>query len=124
VKDSEGKVTDRTLKVVPKEAAFVKKVFSEYAKGKISYYAIAKMFEKEGSELLKEKTTRKDHLDWRYIKYMLENPLYISYQKFNDSKKGLIFYKHDFEPIISEELFFKVNPELKEKMDEDKRVYD
>lgn len=90
-----------TAEIIPIEAEIVKQIFETYAAG----MSITKLVDK----LNDEGHIGKDR-KWSYrtVRQALDNPIYIGYNKF----KGEI-YKGNHAPIISEELYYKVQEELK-----------
>lgn len=95
--------------IVPDEAKIVQKIFNMYVNENKSTYEIAKQL-----NLLNLKTSQGNKFERRSIEYILNNPIYIGYIRWNRKenatnkirdKSKWIISKSSIEPIISEELF-------------------
>lgn len=120
---------DSTLEIVPEEAAIVRKIFELYASGK-GLKAIANQLNREGCS-----TKRGNAFSTDSIKQIILNPVYIGKIRFNQfenwnerRRKGKndtpIIVDGDHEPIISEELWEKVQLLQKSKAVASSRTFD
>ena len=91
------------LEIVPQEAKIVQKIFTDYMGGK-SVATIRQELNEKGY------SSRKGKWPFSTIRNMLENTVYIAKGKF----KGKT-YEQEHEKIISEELFWAVQDELKKR---------
>ncbi len=120
---------DSTLEVVPEEAAIVRKIFDLYASGK-GLKSIANQLNREGCL-----TKRGNAFSTDSIKQIILNPVYVGKIRFNQfenwnerRRKGKndspIIVDGDHEPIISEELWEKVQLLQKSKAVATSRTFD
>lgn len=112
------KVVARKLEIIEKEATFVKRVFLHYEKTG-SLWQTYKAFNEEGVNImLKRQTNKVQHkgsFSFDYLKQrLISNPVYMGYQTYKPLSGGTVWRKLSIKPLISEELFFKLNPKLKE----------
>ncbi len=126
--DSSNK-KDTRLVIVPEEATIVKKIFNMYASGK-GLRAIANSLNKEGY-----KTKRGNTFDTASIKEIILNPLYVGKVRFNRyenwserKRKGkgenVILADGVHEPIITQELWDRVQAIQKSKADKPMKNYE
>lgn len=120
---------DSTLEIVPEEAAIVRKIFELYASGK-GLKAIANQLNREGCS-----TKRGNAFSTDSIKQIILNPVYVGKIRFNQfenwnerRRKGKndtpIIVDGEHEPIISEELWEKVQLLQKSKAVASSRTFD
>lgn len=105
-----------TMQIVPSEAKWIRYIFESAAGGK-SLLSIAAHLNDCGI-----RTHRGNKFDNRGIEYILRNPMYIGYVRWTPSGRTLskrifdsedtVIRKGDFEPIISEDLFSRVQEVL------------
>ncbi|PHV69739.1 resolvase [Sporanaerobium hydrogeniformans] len=126
--DSSNK-KDTRLVIVPEEATIIKKIFNMYASGK-GLRAIANSLNKEGY-----KTKRGNTFDTASIKEIILNPLYVGKIRFNRyenwserKRKGksenVILADGVHEPIITQELWDRVQAIQKSKADKPMKNYE
>ncbi|HSQ98124.1 MAG TPA: recombinase family protein [Rickettsiales bacterium] len=92
------------VKIDTEKAYFVKKIFTEYAKGTTSFHELARKCKEWGlTGNIKQKA-----LSHNVINIMLNNPFYYGYQRVYGQ-----LHKHKYEPLISKELFDKCQEVMK-----------
>ncbi len=111
-----------TFTVEPEQAETVRKMFNWYAEGN-GLKKIARLLEKEG----RKTATGKENWDESNILRCLRNPMYIGKQLQCQTRVGhfldgirqrseeTVLIEGDFEPIVSEELYYKVQAILDER---------
>lgn len=110
------KITNGVLEIIEDEAKILKYIFEAYANNEMNILQIAKYMNNLGF-----RTHRGNKFEHRTIKYILSNPVYIGYARWTPTSKmkngqvteDTIIQKSQHQPIISEELFTKVNELLK-----------
>ena len=106
------------LEIVPEEAEFVRMLFHKYYYDHIGFQPLAIWLNSLGIE-----TKRGGIWENRTVKYVLQNPVYKGYVRWNVGKKNLrkgpevtspdmICTKGSHEPIIDEDLFDKVQESI------------
>lgn len=126
--DSSNK-KDTRLVIVPEEATIIRKIFNMYASGK-GLRAIANSLNKEGY-----KTKRGNTFDTASIKEIILNPLYVGKVRFNRyenwserKRKGksenVILADGVHEPIITQELWDRVQAIQKAKAEKPMKNYE
>ena len=111
------KVEDNRYVIAPEEAAVINKAFADYANGK-GFLTIAKELNAMGV-----KSHRGNRIENRTVEYWLNNPVYIGKIRWNPSGQtsrryhdnNLIITDGDHEPIISDELWNKVQQMLEQR---------
>lgn len=102
--------------IVPEQAEIIKSIFDMYVNDNLSIFAIATKLNELGLKTKQGKSFQK-----RSVEYILKNPTYCGYARWNvtDNKTKTekdedewIIEKGSFEPIISEELFTAANERL------------
>ncbi|WMJ87328.1 recombinase family protein [Anaerocolumna sp. MB42-C2] len=97
--------------IVPAEARIIKLIFHKYVYDNMSSFQIAKLLNSLGY-----KTKQKKDFERRSIEYILKNPMYKGFIRWNQihnatkslkEKSEWVIVKGQHEPIISEELFEK-----------------
>lgn len=83
----------------PEQAAYVIRLFEEYAQGNVSFHSLALKMKAEGFPL----TSRGKSISDRTVEVILKNPFYMGMMK----TKGQLL-PHRYPTLISEELFNKV----------------
>lgn len=111
--------TGETPVIVPEEAAIVKLIFHKYVYENMTVYEIAKYL-----NLLGYQTKRNKPFERRSIEYILKNPFYKGYVRWNrthgatktvkDSSKWIIV-KGRHQPVITEELYELTQKKLESK---------
>ena len=95
--------------IVPEQAAIICKIFNMYVNDGLSIFAITVKLNELGVKTKQGKSFQK-----RSIEYILKNPTYCGYSRWNTvdnksktmkDKSEWIIRKGNFEPIISEEIF-------------------
>lgn len=95
--------------IVPEEAVVVKLIFEKYVYDNMSFYEIAKYL-----NLFGYKTKQKKDFERRSVEYILKNPIYKGYIRWNRTHGASktvkdtshwIIAKGEHEPVISEELY-------------------
>lgn len=114
-----------SMQIVPDEAEWIRFIFSSFASGK-SMLSIAKHLNDSGV-----RTRRGNNFDNRGIEYILHNPMYCGYVRWTPTGNTLgrriydsedtIVKKGDFEPIVTKELFDRVQKLLSERKRTHKR---
>ncbi len=110
------KSVNKKLEVVPEEAEIVKYIFDQYLNHNKSFLDIAKTLNNRGI-----KTKKADFFERNLIEYILNNPVYVGKVRWTPTGKTLrnfnnpntIISKSIHEPIISEEVFEKVQEKYK-----------
>lgn len=120
-----SKKHDQPMVINEDEAKWVKYIFESFVAGK-SLLGIARELNNNGV-----RTHRGNQFDNRGIEYILYNPMYIGYVRWTPSGKTLskriydspdtMIVKGDFEPIISEELFYLAKQEMENRKKTRKR---
>ena len=100
---------NRTLKIVPEEASIVRLIFRKFRELR-SFVGVARFLNDAGI-----RTKRGGLWEARMVKYIMQNPVYKGYARWNVGKNNLrgpsasspdmILVRGDFEPIIDEEEF-------------------
>ena len=105
--------------IIPEQAAIIQTIFDMYVNQNLSIFAIATKLNELGL-----KTRSGKNFEKRSVEYILKNPVYCGYSRWNmrDNKTQLIkeenewiIKKGDFESIISEELFNAAAERLKKE---------
>jgi DNA invertase Pin-like site-specific DNA recombinase len=106
--------------IVPEEAEVVKTIFNKFASEGITMFQIARQFNELGIK------TRSGNLyQRRTIEYILQNPMYIGYVRWNrqhhsshtvKSKEDWIISKGTHEPIISDDIFNAAQERIKKEL--------
>ncbi|MGB8455838.1 MAG: recombinase family protein [Anaerocolumna sp.] len=95
--------------IVPEESAIIKLIFEKYVYGNLTFYQIAKYLNSLGC-----KTKKHKDFERRSVEYILANPMYKGYIRWNrthNASKTIrdpsdwIIVKGRHEPVISEELY-------------------
>lgn len=95
--------------IIPEQAAIIHKIFDMYVNEQLSIFAITVKLNELGLKTKQGKNFQK-----RSVEYILNNPAYCGYSRWNTTdnktktskdKAEWIIKKGNFEPIISEELF-------------------
>lgn len=122
IMNKEGKVINRKVVPIEKEVCFIQDVFNQYEKSG-ELYSVWKNVKEQGVKLLKQKNKREKRkyntvFSFTYFQRILKNTLYISYLRKKDKQKGTLYFKLNYlKPIISQDLFFKINPLLKQEIE-------
>lgn len=112
------------LEIIPKEAQIVQKIFDSYVNKHLSAYQIAKNL-----NTLEYKTRRNRNFEKRSVEYILDNPCYAGYVRWNRKENATnaikpeeewIIREGSQEAIISKELF-KAAKERRNLESNDKR---
>ena len=122
-------LNDTRLVIVPEEATIIRKIFNMYASGK-GLRAIANSLNKEGY-----KTKRGNSFDTASIKEIILNPLYIGKVRFNryenwserrrkGKSENIILADGVHEPIITQELWDRVQAIQKSKAEKPMKNYE
>lgn len=122
-------LNDTRLVIVPEEATIIRKIFNMYASGK-GLRAIANSLNKEGY-----KTKRGNSFDTASIKEIILNPLYIGKVRFNryenwserrrkGKSENIILADGVHEPIITQELWDRVQAIRKSKAEKPMKNYE
>src|SRR5699024_10277719 len=85
---------------VPEEAALVRQIFSWYVDCKKSPLEIARALNVAGA-----KTSSGGDFEARAVRYILKNPMYAGFVRWNVSSGSPIIRRGDFPPLISRSLF-------------------
>ncbi|MDD3746982.1 MAG: recombinase family protein [Anaerostipes sp.] len=101
--------------IVPEQAEVIRWLYNSYISSSIGFYELSKELNRKGI-----KTKRGKNFEARGIKYILQNPTYKGYTRWNYRDKDSnqkdpeewIIRKGKFEPIISEELWNQVNNKI------------
>jgi DNA invertase Pin-like site-specific DNA recombinase len=102
--------------IVHDQAAIVQDIFKTYASTSMGFYEVAKYMNSLGY-----RTKSGSEFEARGIKYILENPMYKGYLRWNRTKNSTneikpedewIVRKGDFEAIVSEELWQEANDKI------------
>lgn len=107
-----------SLVICPEEAEYVRLIFRKFREENVGYITIAKLLNQLGL-----KTRRGGIWENRTVKYILQNPAYKGYVRWNVGKENLrkgpfvdapdmICVKGDHEPIITEEYFDAVQEQI------------
>lgn len=96
----------------PKQAPYIRMIFEEYAKGTHTFESLAKHVQVHGFRTPGGRPARK-----QLMEKILRNPIYYACMEV----KGKSFVG-TFEPIISEELFWRCQPGYQKKIKREKRV--
>ncbi|WOO34903.1 recombinase family protein [Anaerocolumna sp. AGMB13020] len=103
--------------VVPEEAELVKTIFNKYVNEELAMFQIARQFNELGV-----KTRFGKPFQRRTIEYILQNPMYIGYVRWNrqhhsshtiKSREDWIISKGTHEPIISDDVFNAAQERIK-----------
>lgn len=106
------------LEICPEEAEYVRLIFRKFYHENMGYTPIAKLLNTLGV-----KSRRGGDWENRTVKYVLQNPVYKGYVRWNVGKENLrkgpsvsapdmIYAKGDHEPIIPEEYFDQVQEKI------------
>ena len=114
------------LQIIPDESKIVKIMFEKFASKELNMLQIAKYINNLGYT-----THRGNKFENRTIEYILTNPVYIGYARWtpdrklkrNEKSSETIIKKSQHEPIISEELFSKVNKLIKKNKELNKKYH-
>lgn len=102
--------------IIPDQAEIVRMIFRKYTETSMGFFEIAKVMNELGYRSKKGST-----FEARTIRYIIQNPMYKGYLRWNRvnqttheirPEKEWIIEKGDFEPIISEEMWQKANDRL------------
>lgn len=104
------KNVNRTLEIIPEEASIIQMIFTDYLDNHKTFGSIARKLNELGI-----KTKRGGLWENRTVKYILQNPVYKGYSRWNVGRNNLrgpsasspdmIVAKGDYPAIISEEIF-------------------
>jgi DNA invertase Pin-like site-specific DNA recombinase len=106
--------------IVPEEAEVVKTIFNKFVNEGITMFQIARQFNEIGLKTRSGKPYQR-----RSIDYILQNPMYIGYVRWNrqhhsshtvKSKEDWIISKGTHEPIISEDIFNAAQERIKREL--------
>lgn len=106
--------------IVPEEAEVVKTIFNKFVNEGITMFQITRQFNEMGIKTRSGKSYQR-----RSIDYILQNPMYIGYVRWNrqhhsshtvKSKEDWIISKGTHEPIISEDIYNAAQERIKKEL--------